>query len=58
MSEPDRQRELRQIKDRKSLRRWAERMKRDEFRAVEDAIRRWREAPPPPAPDDEPRYKP
>lgn len=58
MKDRDWQQELRQAKDRKAIKRIAERMLRDQMREVDDAIKRWHASPPPPVLDDEPEYKP
>lgn len=59
MTAPDRQTELREARDRRALKRWAERIKRDEYRRVDEALRKWRQDPPSPVPDAEPEgYKP
>ena len=58
MRDRDWQLELRQAKDRRALKRIADQMLREQFREVDEALKRWHANPPPPVPDQEPGYKP
>ena len=58
MTQRDWQRELRETRDRKAIKRISEQMLREQFREVDEALNRWHSNPPPPVPDAEPGYKP
>lgn len=58
MNDQEWQHQIRQAKDRKALKRIADKMMREQYREVDDALKRWHAAPPPPVPDPEPEYKP